>query len=136
MIARVLILPAATVVGVAIGVVGGFVQSVRWVMPWAGFVLPWGAVLAAVTALLAIRGAVWTLRRRSAGWFALAGWVVGTLGVATRSPSGDLALSSGTRQWAYVLTVVVLGAAAVTFPIRDESSLTIERSGESAREAK
>ena len=134
MIARALALLAVTVAGIVIGIVGGFVQSVRWVTPWAGLALPWGAVLAATTALLAVRGAIWLLRRRSAGWLALTGWVAGTFVVATRSPSGDLAISSGTRQWAYVLAVVVLGAAAATFPIRDESSLTIDRSGESTRE--
>lgn len=130
MIARILGFVGVLAIGLVIGVVGGFVQSMRWVTPLAGLALPWGAVLATATALLAVRAAVWLLRRRSAGWVTLTGWVVGTLVVATRSPSGDLALSAGTRQWAYVLAVVVLGAAASTFPIRDESSLTIDRSGE------
>lgn len=136
MIARLLALLAMTVAGIVIGVVGGFVQAVRWVTPWAGIAVPWGAVLAATTALLAVRAATWLLRRRSAGWVTLAGWVVGTFIVATSSPSGDLAISSGTRQWAYVLAVVVLGAAAATFPIRDESSLTIDDAREVDREDK
>lgn len=135
MIQRVLASIAVAVVGLLIGLVGGFVQADRQVAhgPWGAVPVPWGAALVVVVLLVAIRGALWAVRRRSAGWLVFAGWLVGSFVAATASPSGDIAIGcapgdSCVRQWGYLLVAVVLGAAAAAFPILGQSSLTIDQS--------
>ena len=127
MIRRIVAGFALVVLGLAAGVADGFVQAMRWSAhtPWGTVVVPWGAVLAVVVLLSLIRGAVWALRTLVGGWLVLGGWLVATLWAASASPSGDLAISAGGRQWAYVLGGVILGAASATFPVIDRSSLTI-----------
>ena len=128
MIVRIGLHVGVVVAGLVVGVIGGFVQSQRFILdgPWGRSVVPWGVVLMLVALLLLIRGAVWLVHGQRGGWLFLAGWIIGTFVVATESPSGDLAISSGTRQWVYVLAGVVLGAAASTFPVSTRSSLTID----------
>ena len=128
MIRRLLAGFVLVLLGLAVGVLGGFVQAMRTPVPtpWGMLVLPWGAVLAVVVLLVLVRGATWWLHSRAGGWLLLGGWLVATFAAATASPSGDLAISSGARQWAYVLTGVVLGAASATFPTIGASSPTID----------
>jgi hypothetical protein len=107
------------IIGVLIGVIGGFVQASRviFTVPWGLLVLPWGTIVVLATVLLAVRGACWAAMSRWGGAMLFAGWLLSTVAMATESPSGDLAISAGGRQWAYVLVGVVIGAAAVTFPV-------------------
>lgn len=106
-------------IGLAIGIAGGFVQADRWVVaaPWGVLAVPWGMVLVLATLMVVIRGACWLVLTRWGGGVLFAGWVLGTLMMASQSPSGDLAISAGGRQWTYLLAGVVLGSAAVTLPV-------------------
>ena len=100
--------------GLAVGLAGAFVQASRLIV--GPVVLPWGTVLVLVVVVLAVRGAVWGLRSRLGGWLLFGGWLLATIGLAAESPSGDLAVSAGGRQWAYLLGGVILGAAAASVP--------------------
>lgn len=115
-------------VGLALGIVGGFVQADRTIVdsPWGALVIPWGVVLVLVVLLIAIRGAAWLVRSRLGAWLVFVGWIAGTILMAGESPSGDSTISAGGRQWAYLLIGVVLGAACATFPVLERRSLTIE----------
>ena len=116
---RALQLLGAFVVGLLVGLVGAFVQADRFIMsvPWGLLVVPWGMVFVILVLVIAIRGATWLVESRWGGSTLLAGWVVATLVMAGESPSGDVALSGGGRQWVYLLGGVILGAAAATFPV-------------------
>ncbi len=105
--------------GLVLGLVGAFVQAQRIVLdtPWGLLIVPWGVVLAWVALLCAIRAGAWAIRTRWGSWAVLVGWVAATVVMSAESPSGDLALSGGTRQMVYLLGGVVLGSAAATLPL-------------------
>jgi hypothetical protein len=105
--------------GLLIGVVGAFVQADRFIMtvPWGLLVVPWGMVLVILVLVIVIRGATWYIESRWGGSVLLAGWIAATIVMSAESPSGDVALSGGGRQWVYLLGGVILGAAAATFPV-------------------
>ena len=129
MIRTSLSLLAAAFAGLVIGLAGGFVQAHRVILTFDGryLVVPWGAVIVVVVLLVAIRGAAKVMQRRSAAWFVLTGWLVMTFFLATETTSGDLAVSSGLRQWGYLLSGAVLGSAVATLPPRSLSSLGARR---------
>lgn len=126
---RVLRWAALAIAGLALGIIGGFVQADRAIIDtdWGVIAVPWGAVLMLLVLLVAIRGAGWLVHSRGGCWALFAGWIAGTIVMAGESPSGDTAIAAGGRQWAYLLIGVVLGAACSTFPILDRRSPTIER---------
>lgn len=107
---------ASFVIGLLLGVIGAFVQAVRWLSPVGS--VPWGAVLAALVVVILIRGAVVAAHTRWAGWLLLVGWLLATIGLAAESPSGDVALSGGGRQMGYLLATVILGSAVASFPVQ------------------
>lgn len=113
---------AAAGVGLLVGLIGAFVQAERFIVsvPWGLLVLPWGMVLVIVALVMVIRGATWFVLSRWGGMALFLGWIIATIAMAGESPSGDLALSGGGRQWVYLLGGVVLGAAASTFPVIPE----------------
>ena len=115
------------VVGLAVGIIGSFLQATREIvtMPWGQLVVPWGMIAVVVTVIIVIRGGAWLVRSRTGGWAVFAGWLVATIVMSAESPSGDLAISGGGRQMTYLLGGVILGAAAATFPISGRSSHTI-----------
>ncbi len=117
------------VVGLVIGLIGSFLQATREIvlMPWAQVVVPWGMSVVVVTVIIVIRGGVWLVRSRTGGWAVFAGWLGATIVMSAESPSGDLAISGGGRQMTYLLSGVILGAAAATFPMLGQSSHTIRR---------
>ncbi|MSO27288.1 MAG: hypothetical protein EXQ60_04390 [Candidatus Nanopelagicales bacterium] len=121
---RVLLLAALFVIGLVTGLLGAFVQANRWVTawPWGQLVVPWGVALVLLLLLILIRGGAWLVHSRFGAWTLLAGWLVGTMVMSTQSPSGDLALSGGTRQWIYLLGGIVLGSAVATFPVIESQS--------------
>jgi hypothetical protein len=106
--------------GVIVGLSGAFVQAHRavWLIEGRYIVVPWGAAVVVVVLLMLIRTAGNLTRRRSAAWLLLAGWLAATFFLATESSSGDLAVSSGPRQWGYLLVGVVFGSALATLPPR------------------
>lgn len=109
-------------VGLMVGLIGAFVQADRAIIsvPWGLLVIPWGMVLVIAVLVMAIRGAAWLVESRWGGATMLAGWIVATIAMSAESPSGDLALSGGGRQWVYLLGGVILGTAATTFPVIPE----------------
>jgi hypothetical protein len=105
------------VLGTLLGAVLAFWQAARLTL--GPVTIPWGVVVAVVVLLVAIRIAVHALGSRWAGAAVLAGWLVATIVLATRTPwAGDLIISSGTRQFIYLLVGVVAGAAAASLPGR------------------
>lgn len=111
---------ALLLLGGLIGVVGAFVQAQRLLLdlPWGGIAVPWGVVVVWICLVAAIRGGAWAIQSRWGSWAVLLGWLVFTILMAVESPSGDLALSGGVRQMAYLLVGVLLGSAAATLPAR------------------
>lgn len=102
----------ALLVGLLIGLVGAFVQAQRLLI---GTVpIPWGTVLTLLVLIVAIRGGVWLLESRLGGWVLFAGWLIATVVMSAETASGDVALSGGGRQMAYLISGVILGAAAST----------------------
>jgi hypothetical protein len=120
-------------VGVAIGVAGAFVQAQRLVLdtPWGLTAIPWGVPVVWITLVAAIRGGVWGLGTRWGGWAVAAGWLVATVAASAESPSGDVALSGGGRQLAYLLGGVILASAAASLALPAAASR--EPSGEGPR---
>lgn len=106
--------------GGVIGLVGAFVQAQRTLveLPWGSLFVPWGTVLVWICLVAAIRGGAWALESRWGGSAVLAGWLVLTVVMSAESPSGDLALAGGGRQFAYLFVGVVVGSAAATLPVR------------------
>jgi len=107
------------VLGIVIGLIGAFVQADRAIInaPWGLLVIPWGMVVVIAVLVMVIRGASWLVGSRWGGATLLTGWIVATIVMSAESPSGDLAISGGGRQWVYLLGGVILGAAATTFPV-------------------
>ncbi|MDO9485783.1 MAG: DUF6113 family protein [Actinomycetota bacterium] len=105
--------------GILVGVIGAFIQADRFIIsvPWGLLVIPWGMVLVILVLVIVIRGATWLIESRWGGSVLLSGWIVATIVMAAESPSGDVALSGGGRQWVYLLGGVILGTAAATFPV-------------------
>lgn len=116
---RALQLVGIFLVGLLVGIIGAFVQADRFIVsvPWGLLVVPWGMVFVILVLVIAVRGATWLVESRWGGSALLAGWIAATIMMATQSPSGDLALSGGGRQWVYLLGGVILGAAAAIFPV-------------------
>jgi hypothetical protein len=111
---RILTALACLATGLLIGLAGAFVQAGRVIIGTVA--IPWGTALAIGVLVIAIRGAVWGFGSRPGGWLLFGGWLLATVGLAAESPSGDLAISAGGRQWVYLLGAVILGAAAASVP--------------------
>lgn len=111
---RALAYAGCLIVGVAMGICGAFLQACRSVV--AGAVIPWGVVLALAALVLLVRAGVEVTRSRWGGWIVLAAWIGVTIAFAAELPSGDLVISGGGRQMAYLLVGVVAGTAAATIP--------------------
>lgn len=102
----------ALLIGLVVGLVGAFVQAQRLLI--GTFPIPWGTVLTLLVLIVAIRGGVWLLESRLGGWVLFAGWLIATVAMSAETSSGDMALSGGGRQMAYLIAGVILGAAAST----------------------
>lgn len=105
-------------VGACLGVIGAFLQAQRVVLEGPGIALPWGAIVACLGTLVVIRAAVVGAGTRWAGWGVVIGWLGATLALAAESPSGDIAISSGVRQYVYLLATVIAGSMLATLPAR------------------
>lgn len=102
-------------VGALVGLVGAFVQAQRLAV--GAVTVPWGFVLVWVVLLVAVRGGAWAIGSRWGAWAVAAGWLGMTVAMSAESPSGDLAISGGTRQLVYLIGGVVLVSAAATLPL-------------------
>lgn len=100
--------------GLVIGIAGAFLQGARLVA--GGVTFPWGLVLALVALLILVRAGVEMTSSRWGGWIVLLVWIAATVAFAAELPSGDLVISAGGRQMAYLLGGVIVGAAAATVP--------------------
>ena len=111
-------------VGLLVGLIGAFVQADRVIIsaPWGLLVVPWGLVFVILVLVIVVRGATWLIESRWGGSVLLLGWGAATIVMAGESPSGDVALSGGGRQWVYLLGGVLLGAAAAIFPVVHDQS--------------
>lgn len=107
------------VLGLVIGLAGAFVQAQRLLVeaPWGPFSIPWGVPVVWLALIAAIRGGTWAIGTRWGGWSVLAGWLIVTVAMSAESPSGDVALSGGTRQLVYLLGGVILASAAASLPL-------------------
>ena len=116
-------------VGLLVGLIGAFVQADRVIIsaPWGLLVVPWGMVFVILVLVIVVRGATWLIESRWGGSVLLLGGGAATIVMAGESPSGDVALSGGGRQWVYLLGGVLLGAAAAIFPVvHDQSEARFE----------
>ena len=100
--------------GLVIGIAGAFLQGARVIA--GGVTVPWGLVLALVALLVLVRAGVEMTSSRWGGWIVLLVWIAATVAFAAELPSGDLVISAGGRQMAYLLGGVIVGAAAATVP--------------------
>ena len=80
-------------------------------------VIPWGTALMLIAVTVLTRLATVAAGTRWSGWLFFTCWLAATVLLAADSPSGDLAISSGARQMAYLFGGIVLGAAAATLPV-------------------
>lgn len=135
MIARIAGVLALLVAGAAMGVLGAFVQAHRGLvdLPWGSLAVPWGVALALIALLAGIRGGAWATGSRWGAWAVLGGWLAATVAMSAESPSGDLALSGGGRQLAYLLGGVIMGSAAATLRVPRRVTAGQEPPGEHDR---
>ncbi|HEX6888823.1 MAG TPA: DUF6113 family protein [Candidatus Nanopelagicales bacterium] len=109
---------ASALLGLVLGVLGALVQ---WWSPALGSVgLPVGAVLVVVVVALVARACAWWQGSRLGAVAVSVGWLVSTLVMATTSRSGDLVLSSGVQQEAYLIGGAMVLAACCGFPLLPE----------------
>jgi len=101
-------------VGLFMGIAGAFLQGARFLV--GGVTVPWGMVLALIALLVLVRAGIELTRSRWGGWIVLLAWIATTVAFAAELPSGDLVISAGGRQMAYLLGGVIVGAAAATVP--------------------
>ena len=129
-----LALLASTLGGMVIGATGAFIQAHRWAFALSDWyvVVPWGAVIVLAVLLVCIRAAATITHLRAGGWLVMGGWLAMTLYLATETTSGDLAVSSGLRQWLYLLVGAVVGSAVATLPPRPLVNATRPGAHESA----
>ena len=111
---RVLAYLGCLLAGLAIGIAGAFLQGARILV--GGVTIPWGLVVALVALLVLVRAGIEVTRSRWGGWIVLLAWIAATVAFAAELPSGDLVISAGGRQMAYLLGGVIIGAAAATVP--------------------
>ncbi len=110
---------AMLVLGLFFGFIGAAIQT--HTVTVGSVRLPSGAVLVlAVVVLVARAGAWWQGSRLGAVIFSI-GWLVATLIMGSETPGGDLVITDGTRQLAYVVGGCMLLAAASGFPLLPEA---------------
>lgn len=114
---RVLAYAGCLVSGLLLGIVGAFLQGARFLI--GGVTVPWGLVVAIAALIIVIRAGIELTTSRWGGWLVLLAWIAVTVAFAAELPSGDLVISAGNRQMAYLLGGVIAGAAAATVPAWD-----------------
>jgi hypothetical protein len=106
---------ALLVLGLFFGFTGAMIQT--HTLAVGSVRLPTGAVLVLVaTVLVARAGAWWQGSRLGAVTFSV-GWLAATLMMGSETGAGDLILTSGTRQMAYLIGGTILLAATCGYPL-------------------
>lgn len=105
--------------GVVLGVAGAFVQAQRGIveLPWGLTPIPWGVPVVWIALVSGVRGGAWLVRSRWGASAVAVGWLTATVLLSTKTASGDVALSGGGRQFAYLIVGVILGSAAASLPL-------------------
>lgn len=99
--------------GFVLGSVLAFWQAARLVL--GPVTIPWGLIVALTLLVGGVRLAVNAASSRWAGSAVFTGWLAATIIFATQTPwAGDLIISSGPRQLAYLLGGVIVGSAAAS----------------------
>jgi hypothetical protein len=109
---------ASLVLGFLVGVVGAMVQT--WTVPAGGQALPVGTVLVLAALLPLVRACAWWTGSRAGAITFAVGWLAATLMMGTTTAGGDLVLSSGTRQIAYLILGTIMLSAASGYPLLPE----------------
>lgn len=124
---------ALLVLGLFFGFIGALIQSYTTLL---GSVrLPTGALVSLVAIVLVARaGAWWQGSRLGAITFSV-GWLAATLMMGSETGAGDLVLTSGTRQMAYLIGGTILLAAACGFPLLPTDEDDQEPAAEAAKGA-
>ncbi|MEY4137065.1 MAG: hypothetical protein RL205_1193 [Actinomycetota bacterium] len=116
---RLALVPVGFLVGMVVGVLGAYVQAMRyvWDSPWGYVVIPWGALLVLLVLVLTVRGAAWLAMTRWSAWAAFIGWLILTVALSSESPGGSIVLSGGGRQMFYLVGGVIVAVATATIPV-------------------
>jgi hypothetical protein len=115
---------ALLVMGMVIGCLGAFVQEETFSLDvlWGTLTVPMGMLIALAALTSSIRAGAWGSKTRMGAWAIFLGWLIATIAFSAKNASGDLIITSGLREGAYVLLGVVLGAFAATLPVRKVSA--------------
>jgi hypothetical protein len=115
---------ALLVMGMVIGCLGAFVQEETFSLDvlWGTLTVPIGMLIALAALTSSIRAGAWGSKTRMGAWAIFLGWLIATIAFSAKNASGDLIITSGLREGAYVLLGVILGAFAATLPVRKVSA--------------
>lgn len=115
---------ALLVMGMVIGCLGAFVQEETFSLDvlWGTVTVPIGMLIALAALTSSIRAGAWGSKTRMGSWAIFLGWLIATIAFSAKNASGDLIITSGLREGAYVLLGVILGAFAATLPVRKVSA--------------
>ncbi len=111
-------------VGVAIGVLGAFVQDSSFTLPtrFADVTVPWGIVLVLAAYLSMVRAGAWSTRTRIGAGAVVVGWIIATFSLVFPSSTGDMLVTVNAHDAVYVIAGLVLGVVASALPVRDRDA--------------
>ena len=116
---------SVALVGLFLGFLGAMVQT--YVVRVGGQSLPVGVALALVALVLVARACAWWVDSRWGAVLFSSAWLVTTLLMATTTSGGDLVVSAGDRQLAYLVIGAMVLASACGFPLLPGDSEAPER---------
>ncbi len=111
--------------GAFLGIVGAFVQADRGFV--GTFTIPWGTALVLATLLLTMRAMVALTSRRLEAAVLGAVWVLVSLVMSAKTPSGDVAISAASWSVVYLFGGVILVGLAASLPPRTRPATGIGR---------
>ncbi len=106
---------ALIALGLFLGFVGALLQTHTTLI--GSVTVPSGGIVGVVAIVLVARAAAWWVGSRGGAVAVSLGWLTATLVMGSETAAGDLILSAGTRQLAYLVSGSMLLAAACGFPL-------------------